>query len=70
MEETMTYKSASGCIELFLNESFDLAMATAETIEAAARLAEARGLYQVASDISTRWDEYQEELQIMLADFT
>ena len=65
----MTYTTAAGCIELFLSESSDLAIANEATIDAAAKLAEKRGLHHVASDIGSRWEEYQEELQYMMAEF-
>lgn len=56
-------------IEMFLNEDSNLALATEEVIEEASDLAEHIGLDHVASDIGSRYDDYQEELRCMLEEF-
>lgn len=61
--------TAIEAIELFRAESFWLAMATEAVIEEAAELADHHGDDHIASDIHARWDDYQEELRCMAAEF-
>ena len=62
--------TAAEAISLFKFEQFELALATPAVIEEAARNAEAEGFFHIASDIGSRYDDYQEELRCMAAEFT
>ena len=53
---------------LFLEESMDLALCHPNMIRGASDAFETEGNYAAANDIVVRYDEYQEELQIMLAE--
>jgi hypothetical protein len=61
--------TAEEAIELFLSESFDLALATQAVIDEASAIAEDRGMFYVADSIGSRYDDYQEELRCMLEEF-
>lgn len=56
-------------MRLFKEESFDLALCSAGSIQAAADEFERQGDYAAASDIVARWDDYQEELRCMMEGF-
>jgi hypothetical protein len=56
-------------IELFFQESSDLAIASLKTLEAAAWELEREGFFHAATDIQARWQDYQEELRVMLLEF-
>ena len=62
--------TAPEAITLFKRELFELALATPDVIEEAADLAESEGFFHIASDIGSRYDDYQEELRCMMAEFT
>lgn len=55
-------------ISLFLEEQFELAVASCRTVELACDKMQELGLDN-ALDIMARWDDYQEELRIMAAEF-
>lgn len=61
--------TAEESIAMFMSEDSDLAIASRDVIEQALQLAEKRGMYYVASDIGSRYDDYQEELRAMMAEF-
>ena len=54
---------------LFLEESMDLALCHPNMIKGASDAFEAEGNHAAANDILTRYDDYQEELRIMAAEF-
>jgi hypothetical protein len=53
---------------LFREESMDLALCHPNMIRGASDAFEAEGDHAAACDIVARYDEYQEELEIMMAD--
>jgi len=64
--EPLTTMEAIVC---FKEEMFELALASEDVIDEAAASAEAAGDDATASGIHSRYDDYQEELRIMAAEF-
>lgn len=61
--------SAKTAQRLFKEESMDLALCHPNMIEAASELFEQEGDHAAANDIHARYDDYQEELRCMAAEF-
>lgn len=61
--------SARIAMRLFKEENSDLALVHPNMIEAASELFEKEGDHAAANDIHARYDDLQEELRCMMAEF-
>ena len=60
--------SVQVAMRLFKEESMDLALCHENMIRGASEAFEAAGDYAAANDIWARYEDYKEELEIMMAD--
>jgi lipase chaperone LimK len=61
--------TADEAISFFNEELFDLSLASLDVIKEASQKLEEMGMFGDANDIFARYDDYQEELRIMMMEF-